>query len=75
MFSNLNDDYKILSDLLTTSPEVDAKKLQNAINQLILLRMDYTEMACLKTIILFRPGKNDSFPRKNFLTLFSSIIH
>lgn len=41
---------------MPSSPDVDAKKIQSAINQLVLLRMDYTEMACLKTIVLFRPG-------------------
>lgn len=46
----------LFADLISSSPDIETKKLQAAIAQLVLLRMDYTELACLKTIVLFRPG-------------------
>lgn len=35
-------------------------KLYKAIHQLMLLRLNTTETACLKTLILFRPGEYSS---------------
>lgn len=32
-------------------------KLYKAIHQILLLRLNQTETACLKTLILFRPGE------------------
>lgn len=46
----------LLADLLSSSPDIETRRLQTAIAQLVLLRMDYTELDCLKTIVLFRPG-------------------
>lgn len=46
-------------DLLVTSASTDIsmKRLQQAIHKITILRLDHTEMACLKTLSLFRPGK------------------
>lgn len=42
---------------ILTTPDNRTQKLQNAIKQIIMLRIDPTEAACLKALILFRPGK------------------
>lgn len=45
------------TDLLINSNDIATQKLQNAIHHILLLRLNQTEVACLKTLILFRPGK------------------
>lgn len=54
---NSQSDQNFIQGLLASSVDLETKKLQSAITQLVFLRLDYTEMACLKTLILFRPGK------------------
>lgn len=44
-------------DLVIPSNEAAIHKLYKAIHQILLLRLSHTEIACLKTLILFRPGK------------------
>lgn len=44
-------------DLTIPSNEPAIHKLYKAIHQILLLRLNHTEIACLKTLILFRPGK------------------
>lgn len=44
------------SDILSTPPDQRTQKLQKAINHIITQRIDHTEAACLKALILFRPG-------------------
>lgn len=44
-------------DLPMPSNEMAIHKLYKAIHQIALLRLNHTEIACLKTLILFRPGE------------------
>lgn len=44
-------------DLTIPSNEQAIHKLYKAIHQILLLRLNHTEIACLKTLILFRPGE------------------
>lgn len=37
--------------------EEDARKLRDVISRLTLLRVDHTEYACLKALVLFKSGK------------------
>lgn len=49
--------YKFDLDLSIPSNEQAIHKLYKAIHQILLLRLNHTEIACLKTLILFRPGE------------------
>lgn len=41
------------------SLDSDARKLRDVITRLTLLRVDHTEFACLKALVLFKAGKQD----------------
>lgn len=43
--------------LITSNDTQTTRKLHRAIHQILLLRLTHTEIACLKTLTLFRPGK------------------
>lgn len=55
MLKSLFNDF--VQDLIIPSSETAIHKLYKAIHQILLLRLNHTEIACLKTLILFRPGK------------------
>lgn len=38
-------------------PDDKTKRLQKAINQIVLHQIDQTEASCLKALVLFRPGR------------------
>lgn len=40
-----------------TKLEEDARKLREVISRLNMLRVDHTEHACLKALVLFKAGK------------------
>ncbi|XP_031621658.1 retinoic acid receptor RXR-alpha-B-like [Contarinia nasturtii] len=44
-----------IQNLMIPSNEMVIHKLYKAIHQILLLRLNHTEIACLKTLILFRP--------------------
>lgn len=48
--------------------EEDARKLRDVINRLTLLRVDHTEHACLKALVLFKAGKHKYFSHGLCLT-------
>lgn len=45
---------------IVTTTDLRARKLQKIINRIIMLRIDHTELACLKALILFRSGNFDA---------------
>lgn len=53
MFFSLD---KFNLDLAIPSTDSAIHRLYKAIHQILLLRLNHTEIACLKTLTLFRPG-------------------
>lgn len=48
------------SDLTMSANDSTIQRLHKAIQQILLLRLNHTEIACLKTLTLFRHGEVDS---------------